>query len=104
MQIVHAAALAGVFSASLTASADAWGLTGHTIINNLAAAGFANRMPAFLTTRGVQFELTYLGAQPDRLKGSGRAWDAEYDPAHYVDLNDDATIGRALALTQLRLA
>lgn len=88
-------------SAALCRPADAWGLKGHTIINELAATSFAHRMPAFVTTPGARFEITYLGAQPDRLKGSGHAWDADNDPAHFVDLTDDATVGSNVSLAHL---
>ena len=74
----------------------AWGGKGHTIVNHLAALGFAGRMPAFLTSQAGVFELSYLGPEMDRLKGSGASWDGDYDPGHYVDLQDDGTIAGAL--------
>jgi len=83
------------------APAFAWGMKGHTIINETAAAGFPGRLPAFLTTRAAAFEIAYLGPEPDRLKGSGNSWDSDYDPGHYVNLLDDGTIAGVVQLAHL---
>jgi hypothetical protein len=46
-------------------------------------------------------EIAELGPEADREKGAGRTRDADRDPAHYLDLGDDGTIGGTLALAQL---
>jgi hypothetical protein len=71
------------------------------MVNNLAARGLAGRVPSFVTTPQATFEITYLGPEPDRLKGSGASWDADYDPGHYIDLQDDGTVAGILRLDAL---
>ncbi len=84
-----------------TLSAPAWGTKGHVLINRLAAAGFSANMPAFLSSRASVDEIAFLGPQLDDLKGSGKAWDADEDPGHYVDVLDDGTIAGAVSLRRL---
>ena len=79
----------------------AWGSKGHTIINHLAAQGFAGRMPAFLSAQTDVFEVTYLGPEMDRIKGAGDAWDGDFDPGHYVDILDDGTIGGVVSTSSM---
>lgn len=79
----------------------AWGTKGHTMINRLAAASLPSRLPAFMRTAAAADELAFLGPEEDALKGSGRAWDAQYDPGHYLDVLDDGTIAGALKLGAL---
>lgn len=83
-----------------TSSALAWGTKGHEIINHLAAASFPKGLPAFLRSSHALYAITYLGPELDRLKGAGRAWDADYDPGHYLDLLDNGTVD-GLPLTAL---
>lgn len=79
----------------------AWEQKGHEMVNHLAAQGFAGRLPAFVTVPQATFEITYLGPEMDRLKGSGKSWDADYDPGHYVDVRDDGTIAGVVRLDAL---
>lgn len=93
-----------LIAAALLASAGpalAWGQKGHTLVNELAAAGFAGRMPAFVTAAYAQFEIGYLGPQLDRMRGSGTSWDSEYDPGHFVDVLDNGTVQNAVSLAEL---
>ncbi len=93
MKSLHLFITAVVLAAGLCAQpAWAWGSKGHTIINHLAALGFAGRMPAFISSQSDVFEIAYLGPEMDRIKGSGSSWDDDEDPAHYVDLLDDGTV------------
>lgn len=78
----------------------AWGEKGHEIIGQLAASHLPSTVPAFLRTISAQYEIMYLGPELDRLKGSGTAWDAENDPGHYIDLDDNATVS-GIPLMQL---
>jgi len=80
-------------AAASGSQADAWGLKGHTIINHLAAVSFPPTMPSFMRTPFARDELSMLGINLDLLKGAGQAWDAAYDPGHYLDLIDDNTVG-----------
>jgi hypothetical protein len=70
----------------------AWGLKGHTIINHLAAASLRASVPAFMRTPTAIAELSNLGIYLDLQKGAGTAWDAAYDPGHYLDLQADNTV------------
>ncbi|MDH2910777.1 MAG: S1/P1 Nuclease [Candidatus Eremiobacteraeota bacterium] len=81
--------------------AGAWGEKGHEIINDLAAANLPSELPAFARTRAARWELRYLGPEMDRLKGSGRSWDADRDPGHYLDIGDDGKIAGVVSLAQL---
>lgn len=79
----------------------AWGGKGHSIINHVAAQALPASVPAFVRTQNAIGEIAFLGPELDNLKGSGGAWDAEYDPGHYVDLRDDGSIGGVLRLAAL---
>ncbi len=79
----------------------AWGEKGHEIINDLAAANLPAELPAFARTQAARRELRYLGPEMDRLKGSGRSWDADRDPGHYLDIDDSGKIAGIVALSHL---
>ena len=76
-----------------TIAASAWGLKGHTIVNHLAAVSLPPSVPAFMRTPVAIAELSNLGTYLDLQKGAGVAWDAAYDPGHYLDLKGDDTVG-----------
>lgn len=79
----------------------AWGAYGHRIINGDAARTLPASVPAFVRTPAAIAEIAALGPEADRVKGAGRTRDADWDPAHYLDLYDDGTIGGTLKLSQL---
>lgn len=83
------------------APAFAWGSAGHRIINQVAIQNLPDSMPAFLRTPEAMREITELGPEMDRIKGSGYPHDADEDPGHYVDANDDLTIAGGLSLMTL---
>ena len=83
------------------APALAWGAVGHRLINNVAARTLPDSVPAFVRTPAAIAEITTLGPEPDKLKGAGKTWDADLDPGHYLDLDDDGTIAGVLPLMQL---
>jgi hypothetical protein len=89
-KVVCAAAALSLVS---NGSALAWGSKGHEIIGQLAGSSLPSALPAFMRTMPAQYEIMYLGPELDRLKGSGTAWDDENDPGHYIDLDDNATVG-----------
>jgi hypothetical protein len=83
------------------APALAWGTKGHEIIGQLAGSSFPAVLPSFMRTVSAQYEIMYLGPELDRLKGSGTAWDAENDPGHYIDLDDNGMIAGVVSLQKL---
>jgi hypothetical protein len=81
------AALAAIPSAAL-----AWGNTGHRIIGEAAVQALPAELPAFLRTPQAARDVGELSREPDRVKGGGKAYDSDYSPAHFVDLEDDGRI------------
>jgi hypothetical protein len=79
----------------------AWGAYGHRIINGDAARALPADLPDFLRTPEAIAELTALGPEADRIRGSGKTRDADYDPAHFLDLEDDGTVAEAVKLSAL---
>ena len=86
---------------SLPQSALAWGAYGHRIINGDAARALPADLPEFLRTPEAIAEITTLGPEADRIRGSGKPRDADFDPAHFLDLDDDGTVGEAVKLSAL---
>jgi hypothetical protein len=95
-----ACAFAGALAASPVATL-AWGSTGHTMINRIAAEKLPASLPAFLHTQQAIDEIAYLGPEEDRLKGAGISWDGDNDEGHYLDLQDDGTIAHVISITAL---
>jgi hypothetical protein len=79
----------------------AWGATGHTMINRLAAQGFPASMPPFARSSDAIFEIATLGPEEDRIKDAGQSWDDDSDPGHYLDIGDDGTIAGVVRLDAL---
>jgi hypothetical protein len=46
-------------------------------------------------------EIAALGPEEDRIKGAGTSWDADNDPAHYLDVGDDGTVAGVVRLDAL---
>jgi hypothetical protein len=86
-----ACAFASAFATSPIATL-AWGSTGHTMINRVAAEKLPASVPAFLRTPQAVAEIATLGPEEDRLKGAGDSWDGDFDEGHFLDLQDDGTI------------
>ena len=99
MKRIAAFIIAAIFVSSAPASA--WEDKGHEIIGQLAGSSLPATLPAFMRTMPAQYEIMYLGPELDRLKGSGRAWDTENDPGHYIDLDDNATVAGVVSLQKL---
>lgn len=93
--------LAVAASLACASPAFAWENKGHEMVNNLGAKTLPASLPSFVRTPQAVAEITYLGPEPDRLKGSGRSWDSDYDPGHYIDLNDDDTVAGVIPFNQL---
>jgi len=96
--IVLALALA---TAMVPQSVLAWGYTGHTIINRLAAETLPENVPAFVRTPAAVDEIATLGPEEDRLKGAGRSWDDDSDTGHFLDVGDDGTVAGVVRLDAL---
>jgi hypothetical protein len=79
----------------------AWGATGHTMINRLAAEGLPASVPAFVRSASAVDEIATLGPEEDRIKGAGSSWDADNDPGHYLDIGDDGTVDGVVRLDAL---
>jgi hypothetical protein len=90
-----------IFAAGTTTGARAWGARGHRIVNNDAVRSLPDTMPAFLRTPAAIAEITTLGPEADRVKDAGPPYDADNDPAHYVNLDDDGTIAGVVPLSDL---
>jgi hypothetical protein len=101
MRIIASLAALLIVALNSTQPARAWGAYGHRIINGDAARALPASVPAFVRTPRAIAELAELGPEADRVKGAGRTRDADWDPAHYLDLGDDGTIGGTLKLAQL---
>jgi hypothetical protein len=84
-----------------SASAFAWGATGHEFVSGLAAEAFPEELPAFLRTPEAIADIAVFGRELDRSKGSGNPHDAERDPGHFVHLDDDGLVDGGLALEAL---
>jgi len=87
---------AAVSAVALTAlvpnSVLAWGSTGHRFIGELAMKALPAELPAFLHTPQAALDVGEYSREPDRSKGAGRVHDADRDPGHFLDLNDDGTV------------
>ncbi len=79
----------------------AWGFKGHTMISRLGAAHFPASLPAFVRSQPAVNEIGYLGPEEDRLKGSGKSWDDDNDPGHYLDIGDDGLVDGVVSLRML---
>lgn len=84
---------AAVLLAAAPATAFAWGNAGHRIVGEAAMRALPSDMPAFLRTPRAAADLGELSREPDRLRDSGKMHDADRDPAHFIDLDDE---GRAM--------
>ena len=91
--------LALAFARPLPSSA--WGAKGHLIINAVAIESLPASLPAFLRSPAALDEIRTLGPEADRVRDSGQPRDNDEDPAHFLDLDDDATIAGAVPLLQL---
>jgi hypothetical protein len=83
------------------APAFAWGALGHRIVSRVAAQSLPASLPAFVRSADAIAEIAALGPEADRLKGSGIAWDADYDHGHFVDIGDDGLIAGTVSLDAL---
>jgi len=83
------------------APAYAWGTAGHRMIGKTAIQTLPETVPSFLRTSAAIDEVSTLGPELDRLKGSGDPHDADDDPGHYLDALDDLSIAAVTHLNAL---
>lgn len=95
----------------------AWGHTGHVSISYLAILNLPAELPGFLRSPHSAAQIGELGAEPDESKTTGTVTgvsdtgriqttstvhDAERDPGHYIDNDDNGVVlGGAVSLTAL---
>jgi S1/P1 Nuclease len=78
----------------------AWGGSGHRMISKVAVRNLPADVPSFLKNPATVDDIGEIGREPDRSRGSGVPHDPDLDPAHFVDVADDVTVG-GIALTAL---
>ena len=90
------AALVAFFALALAGlpatRAFAWAETGHRMIGRLGVESLPEEIPAFLRTPQAVAQIGELAREPDRSKGSGQPHDADLDPGHFVDVDDQGRI------------
>lgn len=82
------AALAAVLALSAPPAAHAWGAAGHRMGGIAAMQGLPAELPGFLRRAQAVHDVGELSREQDRTKGSGKAHDANRDPAHFVDIDE----------------
>jgi hypothetical protein len=87
-----AAATAFALTAGAAGQALAWGDSGHRFVGQLAIEALPATLPAFLRTPAAAAEIGELSREPDRSRGAGRAHDADRDPGHFVDGDDQGKV------------
>ena len=102
-------------STGLSHRAWAWGHTGHVEISMAATQSLPADLPSFVRTAQAAREIGELGPEPDISKTTvtieqyaipypyfDNVHDAERDPGHYIDLDDNAVLaGGAVSLNAL---
>ena len=78
-----------------------WAETGHRMIGRLAMEALPSDVPAFLRSPEAVAAVEELGREPDRWRGSGKTHDAERDPAHFIDLDDNGLTLAGVGLDKL---
>jgi hypothetical protein len=86
---------------STAAPADAWGALGHRLVSRVAIEKLPPSVPDFVRDAAAVAEISALGPEADRLKGSGVSWDADADHGHFIDLGDDAMVAGAVSVDAL---
>jgi len=70
----------------------AWGAAGHRMVGVAAMRALPPNLPAFLRTPQSLADVGELSREPDRSKGAGKLHDADRDPGHFVDVEDDGRV------------
>ena len=72
--------------------AAAWGNSGHRMLGEAAMQALPLELPAFLRTRQAVLDVGELSRELDRSKGAGKIHDADRDPGHFIDLDEDGKV------------
>jgi len=94
--LVASAAVLGVLGAA--GQVLAWGATGHRMISEAAMEALPATLPAFLKRPEVVEAIGEYAREPDRSRNAGQPHDADLDPGHFIDLDDQ---GKTLAGTPI---
>jgi hypothetical protein len=70
----------------------AWGDSGHRIVGQLGIETLPAEIPAFLRTSKAVAQIGELAREPDRSKGAGQPHDADLDPGHFLDMDDNGGV------------
>lgn len=79
----------------------AWGHSGHVTISLLAIESLLEELPAALRGPEAAALISALGPEPDLSRGAGQPHDADLDPGHFVDLDEQGRVFGVLPLEQL---
>lgn len=66
----------------------AWGAAGHRLIGQVAVEALPLTLPAFLHTREASDQIGEIAREPDRSRNAGQPHDADLDPGHFIDIDD----------------
>lgn len=70
----------------------AWADTGHRFATRAGLEQLPADLPAFLRTPEAIDTMTEFAREPDRSKGAGQPHDANLDPGHFLDLDDERRV------------
>ena len=94
-------ALGAAVALAAAGQAFSWGSSGHRLIGVAAMQALPPELPAFLHAPAAAAAVGEYSREPDRSRSAGKMHDADRDPGHFVDGNDDGKVGGVLALDQL---
>lgn len=80
---------AALVAVAAPAPALAWGALGHRMVGEAAMLALPTQAPAFLRTPQAVRDVGELSREQDRSRGAGRIHDANRDPGHFIDLDED---------------
>lgn len=92
---------AGLLGLGAAGAALAWGSSGHRMIGEAVIEALPPELPAFLHERASALAVGELSREPDRSRGAGRTHDADRDPGHFVDGDDQGKVAGVVSLDAL---
>ncbi|HEY1425899.1 MAG TPA: S1/P1 Nuclease [Caulobacteraceae bacterium] len=101
MKVAGVVGTAAVIAMAGAGAAFGWGSSGHRMIGVAAIEALPPELPAFLRDHASAIAIGELSREPDRSRGAGRTHDADRDPGHFVDGDDDGRIAGVVALDAL---
>jgi hypothetical protein len=78
-----------------------WGATGHEWASGIAIEKLPDQLPAFVRDPKATAAIAVMGRELDRSRGAGRMHDAERDPGHFVDVDDNGAAMGAVPIKAL---